>query len=57
MIKKTVRIGAMRQQGEFRREDMRRMSPAERIAMLIEWRNQAFPYEPLKRVASIRKLG
>ena len=57
MIKKTTRIGTVQQQGEFRREDMRRMSPAARIAALIEWRNRAFPYEPLKRVARVRKLG
>ena len=57
MIKKTVRIGTVRQQGGFRREDMRRMSPAERMAALIEMRDRAFPYEPLKRVANIRKLG
>ncbi len=56
-IKKTVRIGTVRQQDQFRREDMLRMSPAERVGALVEMRNRAFPYEPLKRIASIRKLG
>ena len=55
-IKKTARIGTVRQQDQFRREDMLRMSPAERIGALIELRNRAFPYEPLKRVATVRKL-
>ena len=56
-IKKIVRIGSVRQQDQFRREDMLRMTPAERIGALIELRNRAFPYEPLKRVVHVRKLG
>ena len=57
MIKKTVRIGSVQQQDEFRRQDVMRMSPAERVEALIELRNRAFAYEPLKRVSRIRKLG
>jgi hypothetical protein len=56
MIKKTVRVGTVQMQDEFRREDMLRMSPAERVMMLMELRDAAFSYEPFKRVASIRKL-
>lgn len=55
-IKKRVRVGFVCQQDQFRREDMLRMSPADRIGALIELRNRAFPYEPLKRVAHVRKL-
>jgi len=57
MIKKTVRIGSVQQQDEFRRQDVMRMSPSERIGALIELRNRAFPYEPLKRIVHVRKLG
>jgi len=57
MIKKTVRIGSVQQQDEFRRQDVMRMSPSERVEALIELRNRAFAYEPLKRVVHIRRLG
>jgi hypothetical protein len=56
MIKKIVRIGTVQEQDRVRREDMRRMSPVERVGALIELRDRAFPYEPLKRVATVRKL-
>jgi hypothetical protein len=56
MIKKTVRVGTVQMQDEFRREDMLRMSPAERVMMLMELRDAAFSYEPFKRIASIRKF-
>ena len=46
----------MKGQDQLRREDMRRMSPAERVGALIELCDRAFPYEPLRRVATIRKL-
>ena len=57
MIKKTVRVGTVQQQDGFRRQDMLRMTPAERVKVLMELRDAAFAYEPLKRVASVRKLG
>ncbi len=56
MIKKIVRIGTVGQQDDFRRDDLLRMSPAERMAAFIELRNRAFPYEALRRVVHIRKL-
>ena len=56
MIKKTVRIGTVGQQDDFRREDLSRMDPAERMAAFVQLRNRAFPYEGLKRVVHIRKL-
>jgi hypothetical protein len=56
MIKKIVRIGTVQEQDRVRREDMRRMSPVERVGALIELRDRAFPYEPLKRVATVRKF-
>ena len=56
MIRKIVRIGTVEQQDDFRRDDMLRMSPAERMAAFIDCRNRAFPYEALKRVVHIRKL-
>ena len=56
MIKKTVRIGTVQEQDQVRCEDMRRMGSAERVGALIELRDRAFPYEPLKRVATVRKL-
>jgi len=57
MISKTVRVGKVGDQDLFRREDMLRMSPSERIALLAGIRNRAFPYEPLKRVAEKRRLA
>jgi len=57
MIKKTVRIGSVQQQDEFRRQDVMRMSPSERVEALIKLRNRAFAYEPLKRIVHVRKLG
>ena len=56
MISKTVRVGKVWDQDAFRREDMLRMSPSARIALLVGIRNRAFPYEPLKRVAEKRRL-
>ena len=56
VMQKTVRIGRVEGQDHRRREGMLRMSPDERVAALIELRSKAFPDQPLKRVAHIRKL-
>lgn len=56
-MKKVVRIGTIEQQDDIRRQDMLRMSSSERISALIEMRDRAFPYEPLKRVACVQRLG
>jgi hypothetical protein len=56
MIKKTARVGGICTQDEFRRADMLRMSPADRVRALVEMRNRAAPCEELKRVVSVRRL-
>lgn len=51
---KTARKGLVKDQDIFRRNDMKAMSPSMRLKALIDMRDQAFPYEPLKRVAIAR---
>jgi len=53
---KTVRKGSVREQDVFRREDVVRMSAAERINALIHARDRAVDAGPLKKVAHRRKL-
>jgi len=53
---KTVKKGSMQDQDGFRRADMKTMSPSMRLQALVELRDRAFSYEPLKRVAMTRKL-
>ncbi len=55
-MRKTVTIHAIGDQDRLRRAECRRLSPVERLAGLIRFRDQALPHEPLKRVASIRAL-
>jgi hypothetical protein len=52
---KTVRKGSVKDQDAFRRADMKAMSPSMRLQALVELRDRAFSYEPLRRVAMIRK--
>ncbi len=53
---KTVTIHAIADQDRLRREQCRHLSPAERLAGLIRFRDEALSRHPLKRVASIRAL-
>jgi len=51
-----VRITTVEQQDILRREDMRKMNSEQRISALIEMRDRQYPYEPLVRIVSVRKL-
>ena len=53
---KIVRKDLVQNQDLFRRASLARMSPAERVDMLIKARDIAFPYESLKKVVICRKL-
>lgn len=55
-MKKTVRITKVEEQDETRRADMREMTPSERMAALMDFRDRLFPYRSLERVVSIRSL-
>lgn len=56
-MKKIVRIGKVEDQDKFRREDMRRMTPNERLAMLLDMQCAYLPewMEPIQRVATMRQ--
>ena len=55
-MQKTVRIHNIADQDRTRREECRRMEPAERLAGLIRFRDQAIRGEHLKRTITIRPL-
>ena len=55
-MEKIVRITKVEEQDETRREDMRQMTPADRMEALLRLRDQLYPYAPLERVVTIRTL-
>lgn len=57
-MEKRVRIGKIEDQDRFRREDMLRMTPNERLQMLVDMQVAYFPEmkQKLKRVAQMRQL-
>lgn len=57
-MKRIVRVGTVEQQDELRRENMGRMSPDERLAMLLQWRDDCFPdCGPIRREVTARKIS
>ncbi len=56
VLKRTVRIGTIAQQDDWRRSDLRALTPNQRVAMLLQMRNQyhADASHHLKRIARIR---
>lgn len=59
-MKKTVRIGKVEDQDEFRREDIRKMSPGARVDMVLKMQSQFFKWNlnpKIERTASIRKMN
>jgi hypothetical protein len=56
-MEKTVRITPVDGQDDTRREDLLRMTPAERVEALIRLRDRLYPYAPLRRIARVRKTG
>ena len=55
MIKKRVRIGSVEQQDQWRRDDIEKLVPSERLDLLNQMRAQYTPsvLGPIKRVAKI----
>ena len=59
-MKKVVRIGKVADQDDFRRDDIRNMSPNDRVNMVIKMQREFFNWETnskIKRVAKVRKLN
>ena len=61
MIEKRVRIGTLADQDSFRREDVMRMTPDERLRCLIRLRDQQYHHTaiPVRKsgAVEIRRLG
>ncbi|NOY74279.1 MAG: hypothetical protein GXP32_00615 [Kiritimatiellaeota bacterium] len=58
-MKKMVRIGRVEDQDEIRREDIRKMSPNERVASLLELQRRFFNWDSnprIERVAAIKRI-
>ena len=58
-MKKVVRIGRVEDQDSWRREDISKMTPNQRVEHLMDMREMFIPEEKqrLERVASIQRLG
>lgn len=58
-MKKIIRIGKMEDQDEFRREDIRKMSPSVRVDMVLKMQSQFFKWNlnpKIERTATVRKI-
>ena len=58
-MKKIVRIGKIEDQDEFRRDDIRKMSPNARVSMLIEMQRKFFNWAAnsnIQRTAKIKRM-
>ncbi len=57
-MEKIVRIGKIEDQDAFRRQDMRRLTPNQRVAMLLEMQCSYWPEwrGRIARVATLRQL-
>ena len=58
-MQKTVRMGKVADQDEWRREDCMRMTPNERVAALLRFRAICYPREmaTIERTVTVRRLG
>ena len=55
-MERKVRIIDIEKQDELRREDAAKLTPTERMLALMKMRDSMFPYQPLKRIVTVRKL-
>lgn len=55
-MERIARTTSVEEQDETRREDVLRMTPSERVEALIRLRDRMYPYAPLERIASVRKI-
>jgi hypothetical protein len=58
-MKKIVRIGTIEEQDRWRRDDLRAMSPTQRVSLLLQLQNQFYGNKErrLQRVARIKRNG
>lgn len=58
-MQKIVRIATVADQGNARREDVRRMTPDHRVALLLDMQRRFLEWDrhPMLRVATVRRLG
>lgn len=58
-MKKVVRIGKIEDQDEFRREDIRNMTPNARVSMLLKMQREFFDWNTnpvIQRTAKVRRI-
>jgi len=59
IMEKIVRIGKLEEQDEFRREDVRKMSPNKRVDMVLKMQRKYCQWDvntKIERVVSIKKI-
>ena len=58
-IQRIVRIGTVSDQDRFRREDVRRMSPGDRVRLVLRMQRQFLDWDrhSMQRVATVRRIG
>lgn len=56
-MKKVVKIQNVADQDHNRRDEIRRLSPRERMESLMAVRDEAIPYSPMKRVVTVKRFG
>ena len=56
-MNKRVRITTVEKHEVFRQDDMRRMTPKDRVDALMEFRDELYPYSSLERTVSYRILN
>ena len=55
-VKKSVTIHSLEDQDRLRREEMRQLTPSERITALLHYRDRAFQPQPMKKQLHIRHV-
>jgi len=58
-MKKIIRIGKLEDQDDFRRDDIRKMSPNSRVNMVLEMQSQFFNWNlnpKIERIVTIKRM-
>ena len=57
-MEKIVRVSTVARHEEARRDDIMKMPPSERVALLMRMRDEFFgDCEPISKVAAVRSVG
>jgi len=59
-MKKIVRIGKIENQDEFRRDDIRKMSPNNRVDMMLKMQHQFFKWNlnpKIEIIVTVRRMN